>query len=345
MGFESRTARTVAVLGVLTLVVAAAGVGALLLDRPRVTGVENEWGTTTAERTEVRTRIAVDNPRVVELTDATLDAEYAVSVNGIEVADERVESVALSGPQDVVTTSTRFDNSEIPRLWASHVNNGENTTVTVDPTVETAIAGVDLGASSFTWNRTVQTDLLDSLNVDRTREIQALGATVLYVNETRAEWGTATVERTPVELSATVTNPLPVGLPIANLSYTVRLNDIVVGSGQTGTRTVVPPGSTETIPATAAIDNQKLDEWWVSHRRNDGTSELTVEFNATVSVGGRDVRVPLPALTYDRTVSTDILDGLAANGSRSVATGSISRVAAPGGSAGTADSRARYRQT
>lgn len=316
MVLESRSAKSVAVLVVLILVAAVAGFGAIALDRPRIDRIENDWGTVTQERTEVQTRITVDNPRVVEFADATLDAEYTVSLNGIEVADGQKESVELSGRQNVVEVSTWLDNSDIPRWWASHVNNGETTTVTVNPTIETEFVGVHFGAASLTRKRTVQTNLLEPLNVDRTRGLQALGRTVLYVNETRAQWGNATVDRTPIDASATVTNPLPVALPITDVTYTIRMNDIVVGHGQAGSQTLIPPESTETIHAHAVIDNQKLDEWWVSHRRNDGTSTLTVAFNASVSVTGNKVRLPLTAFSYNRTFSTHLLGGPAANGSQ-----------------------------
>lgn len=338
MAPESRIATMVTVTVVLILVAAVAGFGVIALDRPRIDRVENDWGTATQERTEVRTRITVDNPRTVELADATLDAEYTVSLNDIEVADGQKSSVSLSGRRNTVEVSTWLNNSDIPRWWASHVNAGETTTVTVDPTVETAFLGVDFGAASLTQQRTVQTNLLEPLNVDRTRELRAFERTVLYVNETRAQWSNATVERTPIDASATVTNPLSVPLPMTNVTYTIQMNDVVVGHGQAGNQTIVPPNSTETIHLRTVIDNQKLDEWWVSHRRNHGTSELTVEFNASVSVAGDEIRVPLSALSYERTFTTNLLGGSVENGSQSMAVDSTASViASRATTVGTAD--------
>ncbi|RBI60043.1 hypothetical protein DMJ13_20415 [halophilic archaeon] len=319
MAFKSSITKIAAVLAVLILIIAVAGGGAVALDRPQIDRVESDWGTVTQERTEIQTRITVDNPRIVKLADATLNVEYTVSLNDIKVADGQKGSVELSGRRNVVEISTWLNNSDIPRWWASHVNNNETTTVTVNPTVETAFIGMHFGAASLTRKRTVQTNLLKPLNVNRTQELHALNRTVLYVNETQAQWGNATVERTPINASATVTNPLPVPLPITNLTYTIRMNGIVVGHGQAGNQTIIPSKSTETINAHAVIDNQKLDEWWVSHRRNGGTSEFTITFNATVSVNGNKVRLPLTALSYNRTFSTHLLGGPAENSSQPAA--------------------------
>lgn len=309
MASDSGVARPLAIVVALGVLLGGIAVGAYAIDRPSVRCVENDWGTVTEERTEVQTRITITNSRLVELTDTAVAAEYTVSLNGIQVVDGRKESVRLSGPASVIESSVWLDNSDIPRWWASHVNRGEKTTVRVNPTVETELGGYAFGVSSLTRTRTVRTDLLEPLRVDRTRQLRVRNRTVLVVNETRARWGNATVERTPLDGSATVTNPLPVAVPLTNVTYTVRMNDVVVGRGRAGTQTVVQPGATETIEADAVIDNQKLDEWWVTHRRNDGTSRLVVTFNATVEVVGERIRVPLRFLSLERTFTTDILGG------------------------------------
>lgn len=305
MASDSGVARPLAILAVLGVLVVGAVVGAYAFERPSVRDVENDWGTVTDEQTEVKTRITITNPWLVELTDAAVAAEYTVSLNGIQVVDGRKESVQLSGSPSVIETSVWVDNSVIPRWWASHINGNQTTTVRVDPAVETELGGYTFGVSSLTRTRTVRTDLLEPLQTDRPRRLQVRSRTVLVVNETRASWGQATADRTPLHASATVTNPLPVALPLTNVTYTVRMNDLVVGSGRAGTQTYISPGATETIQTDAVIDNRQLDEWWVTHRRNDGTSRLIVTFNATVEVAGERIRIPLRFLSFERTFTTD----------------------------------------
>lgn len=312
MNFGRRSAAALVLVGVL---VVAAAYGLVVVDRPRVESVDNEWGTVEENRSEVETEITVDNPLLLRLGDSAASVRYTVSLNGVQFASE-AESVRLGGEDDVVTTSTWVNNDRIPAWWVTHVNSGETTTVTVDPSVVVQYVGLRLPASSLTRNRTFHTDLLEPLDTEETRRFSAFGRTVLVVDETDAEWGQATAERTPIDASATVTNSLPVPLPVTEVQYTVRMNDVVVGTGRAAEQTILPPESTRTLEARALIDNSRLDEWWVTHLRNDQTTRITVTFDATVRYGGVERRLPLEFLSYNRTFETDVF-GSAATGNRS----------------------------
>ncbi|MDF9744948.1 LEA type 2 family protein [Natrinema salsiterrestre] len=295
------------VLVALGLVTASVAYGVVALDRPQVESVDNEWGTVTSERTEVETRIGVDDPRLLRLGDAAADVSYTVSLNDLEIASERKRRIDAAGDDANVTVSTWLDNDDIPAWWASHVRRNETTTVRVEPDVVVEYAGLRLPAEEWTRTRTVRTDLLEPLRLTERREVRAGGQLLFVVNETDAQWGTATTNRTPIDASATVTNPTPIPIPITEVRYAVRLNGVPVGQGVAGEQTLLPPNSTRTLAATAAIDTDELDEWWVTHLRNDETSTLTVDFTATLEYAGFEREVPLDFLSYNRTFRTDML--------------------------------------
>ncbi|QSW99408.1 LEA type 2 family protein [Haloterrigena alkaliphila] len=296
-----------AILVAAVLIVSTAAYGVIAADRPRIESVENEWGTVTDERTEIETRIAVDNPLVLRVGDAAADVSYTVSANDIVIASERENSVRLAGDESTVAVSTWLDNDEIPAWWVSHVNGNETTTVRVEPDVVATRGVVELSSEEWTQERTVQTNLLEPLRTNQSQRVQAYERTVFVVEETDAQWGNATSNRTPIDASATVTNPTGIPVPITEIGYTVRLNGIVVGEGVAADRTVIESGSTRTIDASAAIDNAQLDDWWVTHVRNDETSNLTVEFDATLEYAGLRREVPLEFLSYEREFQTDLL--------------------------------------
>lgn len=303
MNFTSK--RTVLLLLAGLVVVAVASV-LLVVDKPRVESVENEWGAVDDDRSEVKTEIVVDNPLLLRVGDAAADVEYTITLNGVQFASERKEEVHLSGQKDTVRLSIWANNDRISEWWVTHVNNDETSTVTVNPTVALKYGGVSIPAERWTRERTFTTDLLAPLETDQPRRFAAFDRTVLVVNETDAHWGHATAERTPINASATVTNSLPVPLPITDVSYTVRMNGIVVGQGEAAKQTLIPAGSTRTFEATAYIDNSELDEWWVTHLQNNETTKMSVTFNATVEVAGVDRRIPLDFLSYNRTFNTDV---------------------------------------
>ncbi|MFC6719190.1 LEA type 2 family protein [Natrialbaceae archaeon GCM10025810] len=296
-----------AILVVLVLLGTTAAYGVLAVDRPRVESIDNDWGTVTDERTEVVTEVTIDNPLLLRYGDAGADVSYTVSLNDVEVANERERRVDLDG-DDTVTVSTWIDNDDIPAWWASHVNNDETTTVRVEPDIIVDVGGVGMPAEELTRTRTVRTDLLEPLETNESQPVRAAGRTAFVVHESDARWGNATVDRTPIEASASVTNELSTPVPITQIGYTVELNGVVVGQGVAADRTVLEPESNQTITANATIDNSKLDEWWVTHRRNDGSSNMTVDFNATVEYAGVERTVPLEFISYERTFRTDLFE-------------------------------------
>ncbi len=313
--------RRIAVLALAGVLVVAAVYGFFVFERPSVESVDNEWGAVEENRSEVRTEIAVDNPWLLGVADSAANVEYTVALNDVVFATEEEKRVSL-GDDDTLTTSTWVNNDRIPEWWVTHVNNDETTTVTVDPSVVVRFAGVKLPAESLTRNRTFQTDLLAPLQTEETRRFSAYGRTVFVVNETNAQWGQATTERTPVNASATVTNSLPVPVPVTEVQYTVRMNGVVVGTGQAAEQTVIPAESTRTLEARAFIDNSKLDEWWVTHLRNDQTTRMSVAFDATVRYGGVERTLPLEFLSYNRTFQTDVF-GSASTGNQSESRGAL----------------------
>ncbi|RZV11731.1 LEA14-like dessication related protein [Natrinema hispanicum] len=295
------------VLLVVFLIVATVAYGVLTVGRPQVESVDNDWGTVTADRTEVETQLTVDNTLLLRVGGPAADISYTVSMNDIEVATGEKNRINLGGDEKTVAVSTWLDNDEIPEWWASHVNRNETTTVRVEPDVVVNYAGIRLPATEWARTQTVHTNLLEPLETNESQQLQVAGQTLLVVDETNAQWGTATATRTPIDASATVTNPTPVPVPITELRYTVRLNGIVVGQGIAGQQTVLRPNNTRTLEASAAINNSKLDEWWVTHLRNDERSTLTVDFTATLSYGGVQRTVPLEFLSYEQPFETDLL--------------------------------------
>ncbi len=298
--------KTGALLVVAVVLLGIAAYGLLAVDTPQIQSVDNSWGTVTENQTEIETAITVENPLLIRVGDGVADVRYTVALNGVEFATERKDGVQLSGRDDVITVSTSMDNDRIPRWWVTHINRNQTTTVTVDPEVVVLYGGFEAPAEESTRSRTFQTQLLEPLNSDEPRQFSAFDRTVLTITETDARWGEATAERTPIDGSITATNELPIALPITEIQYTIRMNGIVVGQGTAAERTVIPPESSRRIDANATIDNSKLDEWWVTHLQRNETTRLSVDFTATVDYGGVERQIPLDAVSYNRTVRTNV---------------------------------------
>jgi LEA14-like dessication related protein len=315
------TAGKVAAALLAGLVVTAAGIGGALAtgvlspEAPAVESVENEWGEISAERTGIQTTVVVDNPNDVGIPGVA-GVSYDVAMNDVTVASGSSGGLSLSPGRNEVTLETHIDNEKIPAWWASHINNGERTTLSVQPSVNAAFLSKGLPAE----NRTFETDMLSSFDSDEAQSVEVGGRTLLTVESTDALWGTATQNRTPLRFSGTVSNPNDAPLSFSKIGYEISMNDVTVAEGTTDEAVEIGANSTETIRVDAALDNGKLDEWWVSHLENGEETTLDVQVFATVETDNGTKRVPLPFLSQRVVFETDVLGGGEAT-TRAVETG------------------------
>ncbi|MGM0591063.1 MAG: LEA type 2 family protein [Halobacteriota archaeon] len=276
---------------------------------PTVTGVDNEITGVNQTSTVIESDVHVRNPNPVGARFGGLTVDYAVAMNQITMATGTKSGVAVRSGRSTVPFTSRMSNARIPEWWVSHVNNGEETTLVVNADVHSKLVDRTFDAPKVT--RPIQTDIISGFNSDETRAVNAdqplVSDPVLYVNETRATWGTATAERTPLQLEFTVYNPNPHPVAFTEIGYDITMNEVAVGDGASEREYVIPPGSSRTIQTTTYIDNDKLDEWWVTHVSQNQVTELRIDFYANVELAaGSSVRLPLDAMTYTRTIETDI---------------------------------------
>ena len=286
-------------------------------ERPSMSDFEREWGDVTDDVTEIRTSVTIENPNTGELGDLVrLSIGETVTVNGVEVADDQSAVESLGSGTNEVEHLARMDNDAVPEWWAAHVNNGERSSVVVDPSVT-----ADVGFTTFVVdvdrrNATVETDVLSGLNAIEPQPLTVEGQRVGTVREVRAEWGTATTDRTPVELTARIENTGPVAITVSDLAYDVRMNEVVVGNGTATADHRIPAGETRSVTFTVPLDSQAMDEWWVSHVRNG--ERTVVEYDATVAVEARDRSERVRVVSTTSTVETDFLDAAGGESGRLV---------------------------
>ncbi|PSQ47820.1 hypothetical protein BRD15_06570 [Halobacteriales archaeon SW_6_65_15] len=230
---------------------------------------------------------------------------YDVAMNDVTVASGSSGGLALSPGQNEVTLETYIDNEKIPAWWASHINEGEQTTLSVQPSVNAGLLSKSLPAEE----RTFETDMLSSFDSDEAQSVEVGDQTLMTVESTDASWGTATENRTPLQFSGTVNNPNDAPVSFSKLGYEISMNDVTVAGGTTDEGVEIGANSTETIRVDAALDNRKLDEWWVTHLENGEETTLDVQVFAAVETDDGTKRVPLPFLSERVVFETDVLGG------------------------------------
>ena len=302
--------QTVGVILVVVVAVAGGSFALGVLGTPGVESVDNHFAGVSNQTTAVVTNLTVNNPNPVGVQLGGVRINYTVSMNGVSMAQGDRQGVGIGTGNSTLQFATEMRNDRIPPWWVSHVENGETTTVGIDATVTSETLG---GRSvSFSQERTIETDLLGQFNSSETRPVEAnqplVSDPVLYVNETRGMWDQANLTRaeTPLNLAFDVYNPKPYPYTITEVGYTIRMNDVTVGEGQTERGYVLAPGEETTLEANTAIRNENLDRWWVSHLRRNQRTDLYIDFYLVVEGGGEQFRVDLDAIDYRQDIETDI---------------------------------------
>jgi LEA14-like dessication related protein len=272
------------------------------LERPTVQSVENEFGEVSQETATIQTRVVVTNPNDRTISGATI--RYTIEMNGIQMATGTESGVTLEPGRNVLEFTTQLDNGKIPQWWVTHVERNETTTLTTQTTA--SFANLPFSVSLPPQEQTIETSFLASLQNDTGGEVELAEEPLLDISEQNASWGNATEQRTPARFRTTLTNRHERPVTMDDIAYTVRMNDVVVGSG-TDDGFTLTPGETRAVTIEAAIESQRMQGWWVSHLRSNQTTRLEVDVAGVVEQEGERYRVPLAALGSRAVFRTDQL--------------------------------------
>jgi len=117
---------------------------------------------------------------------------------------------------------------------------------------------------------------------------------------------------TEINMEFVVYNPKPYAVPVSELGYNMTMNDVAIGSGESESTVVIQPGSTATVETTTVMQNEKLDEWWVSHIENNQVTDLEIAFSAQIDLSnagggiGNGGTVDIPLDTVEHRIDTDV---------------------------------------
>jgi len=305
----------IALLGLFIVVATVGGAFAVgVLGVPSVAAIDNTFGDVTEETTTIETDLVVSNPNPVGVGLDDVSVAYTISMNDIEMAHGEREGVVIERGNSTVDLETQLRNDAIPPWWTSHIQNDERTVIGIDAVVTSEFLG---RSASISRTHEIETDVVGAFNSEETRPVNAdsplTSDPVLYINETRGQWGTVTDEETPIDMAFVVYNPNLEPYAITELGYEITMNDVEMGTGETEREYVIPSHSSETVELTTVLDNQRLDDWWVTHLdeavNGHQVSDLRIEFYAVIELPtGDEITIPLDELTYEETIATDIFD-------------------------------------
>ncbi|WP_415378656.1 LEA type 2 family protein [Halosimplex sp. TS25] len=310
-----------------------------------------DWGEVTDERTEIVTTVWVDNPNPIGVSlGNAVTAEYDIVLNDVLLAEGTKSDIQV--PKGNSTTELRTDliNERLSDWWVAYVRADETVALDVNATVNvnTPVGTVPhevrrqrtmlnestpvIDALSASVNETsgTYTESVSASEVDDSLLGDTLGdsdtVTVGYeVERGWATWGEVSENETTVRFHMLVHNPgdVPVAAAPDGIGVSVDMNDVrtfeaesgALSAGSAGEDDVIAPGETEEVTYTVTMDNDRVDDWFTSHVREDAgpgaeATAVSAQFQVVFAnpVTGGEFRFPRDSpITYDCAFQTAIL--------------------------------------
>ncbi|WP_123536268.1 LEA type 2 family protein [Halosimplex salinum] len=308
-----------------------------------------DWGEVTEERTEIVTTVWVDNPNPVGVSlGNSVTAEYDIVLNDVLVAEGTKSDIEVPAGNSTTELRTDVINERLSSWWVAFVRADEtveldvNATMRVDtlvsadydvrrnrtmlnestPVIDALSASVNETSGTYTESASAS-ELDDSLLGDALGDSDTV--TVGYeVERGWATWDEVTEEETTVQFHMLVHNPGDVPVPAApdGIGVSVDMNDVRTFEAESGELSaesaggdeVIAPGETEEVTYTVTMDNDRVDDWFTSHVRDDAgpgaeATAVSAQFQVVFdNPAGGEFRFPRDSpVTYDCAFQTAIL--------------------------------------
>ena len=277
---------------------------------PEIKEGVSEWGEVSDTTTEIVTDVAIRNENPPAFNELLLlDVQQRTTFSDVVVIEETTQIEELPVGEGSLTVSTFKEHSIVPTWWAAHLNNDERSSARTELTAEADLAVTSIPVEIEDQAVPIETDLLEDLNSDETQFIQheATGATLLVIHETTGEWGEATPEEGPIQVSVDIENNHINPVTIKDIDYLIEINEVVLADTRIDDEFELQPGERRTIELELLLDNSKMEDWWPTHIRNGEVSVMSRHVEATIEANGQSDRVELDFLSENVTIETDLL--------------------------------------
>ena len=300
------------IVGLIAILVIAYLTG--IIGLPSVTVDDpGDWGNTTENSTGIVTTLNVDNPNPIGVTlSSGFSAEYQVAMNDVELVTGSRDAISIPKGKSTIQLRSALDNDKLDSWWVAFVRNDE--TIEMRATGSADVSAVLSKTISFpAFEQTLLEDqrpVVDSFDAavsDMEGAYTAdagLASAGYEIRDASAEWGEVTEPTSNMTLTFEIHNPGDVPVPLVpdgfRLNATGNAVPLFTASGdaltpQNVTRdATLAPGETRTVVYTVAMDNKNIDEWFVSHVRNDEQTDFVIKPQLEFEIPDTDVGITIP---------------------------------------------------
>ncbi|MEM4524369.1 MAG: LEA type 2 family protein [Archaeoglobaceae archaeon] len=253
--------------------------------KPEIKSLTNCWGNIASEVTEIITEILVYNPNPFSIPLKDILTE--IYMNELKMGEGKALKAEIPPGESEIILSTEIKNNRIPEWFVSHIKNGEKTDVKLK-----GYLVFDLRLTEFKYpfeqSSTIKTNLLSELKSQAPKTV-SVGPMTFTIKSINAYWGKVEKDYTEIIIIATISNENPISVLIPKYKYYMEMNGIKVASGINDLVALIPPMSEASLTFVIKIENEMLDEWFVSHLKNKERSEIKIVIEPFIEISGKEI--------------------------------------------------------
>lgn len=286
---------------------------------------KGDWGEIEDNTVAVISSMYVYNPNSFGLNLSNVNASYEMKMNDITLAKGNKSGIAI--PEDknkTINLTSRLKTGKVPDWWASHLQNRESSNLELPIEIDAKVFSRSFSFSTVAYTDTIQTDIDSQLNkafsnVEGNYSWSPtgtdIGETDIEVWDVQAYWGEVDRETTNLMIDMSIRNPNSYPIPIPQLTGDLTMNNIEIAEWDANDveivnaadDTTIQPGETQEITIKVAMDNDKIDDWFVSHVANDEQTQASTEIKFAFDVAGQKLTFPQDGMECGFSFKTAIL--------------------------------------
>ncbi len=301
--------RRTILIGIILIVVILLGGAAYLLfptgkpEIPVIKSITNSWGDITADSSEIKTDILVDNPNAFPIP--IKGVEYQIFMNDVRMGSGHSvgEASIPAKSEHTITILSKLDNNKIPEWWVTHISAGENSDAKISGNI---MFDLKLTEYKYPIEQTISAVRTNILGGKRSYQVDETSMEP-QVRSIENSWDEVSDDFTEIRTKMIIYNPQLVPIYIERIKYEIYMNEIKMGSGLSEETTLLKPRSDAEISFDTKLENGKLDDWWVTHLKNGERTSLEIKSELVYTVAEKEFTIELPA--QKETMVTYILGG------------------------------------
>lgn len=286
-----------------------------------------DWQEADEKNITVATEAWISNPSRISINYSDVSLSYRAILNGVILVEGKREGVSIKKGNQTKKIESQLKYNRIPEWWARHVRNNEKSELQIPLTVKASTGPITVPYHAIIYSDTLQTDIIGVMDqaVKNTEGEYNLGTEIagrttgpkIEVKGGSAEWGQVTPETTNLIVDMKVKNPNSYPIPVPGLAGDIEMNTVKLLEWETNSTEiisgpqdrVIAPGESEQITFRVAMSNEKIDDWFISHVKNEEYTEAQLNLKMVFEMSGQRVELPKgEGINCDFSFQTAILE-------------------------------------